>query len=169
MQCIPLLLLVSFLFYTSIKNSHKHLCFHCSQLNTLCIFYFNGKIFLLTEIDECASSPCQNGSSCLDQVNSFTCNCHPGYTGTLCNININECATLPCQNGATCVDLINSYLCQCLGGYQGSNCEFDINECASNPCVNNGQCTQGVNNFVCSCPIGFAGTRCELGKCSNSR
>ena len=36
-----------------------------------------------TEIDECLSSPCQNGS-CTDGVNGYWCNCTSGYNGTNC-------------------------------------------------------------------------------------
>jgi len=34
-----------------------------------------------TNVNECASNPCQHGGICLDQVNGFTCHCQPGYTG----------------------------------------------------------------------------------------
>ena len=37
-----------------------------------------------TDINECASMPCQNAANCTDGVNLFTCKCAPGYTGTLC-------------------------------------------------------------------------------------
>lgn len=40
----------------------------------------------LTDIDECASNPCINGATCVDQVNGFNCTCPPGFTGTLCGI-----------------------------------------------------------------------------------
>ena len=40
--------------------------------------------FLLLDIDECASSPCQNGGTCMDQVNSYQCQCLPGYTDLQC-------------------------------------------------------------------------------------
>ena len=36
------------------------------------------------DIDECQSNPCQNGGNCVDGVNSFTCTCADGYTGTVC-------------------------------------------------------------------------------------
>ena len=39
---------------------------------------------IFIDIDECASSPCQNGGSCTDQVNGYTCNCVDGYGGTSC-------------------------------------------------------------------------------------
>ena len=38
----------------------------------------------LTDTDECASIPCQNGGSCNDQLNKFTCQCAEGWTGTTC-------------------------------------------------------------------------------------
>ena len=38
----------------------------------------------MVDIDECATSPCQNGGSCTDQVNGYTCNCVAGYDGTDC-------------------------------------------------------------------------------------
>ena len=43
-------------------------------------------LFLLLDIDECASSPCTNGGLCSDQLNGFRCLCDPGYTGELCRI-----------------------------------------------------------------------------------
>ena len=39
---------------------------------------------LYLDIDDCATSPCQNGGSCTDQVNGYTCNCVGGYDGTNC-------------------------------------------------------------------------------------
>ena len=38
-----------------------------------------------SDIDECASDPCFNGGTCSDLVNSFVCNCPPGYGGVLCD------------------------------------------------------------------------------------
>ena len=39
---------------------------------------------LLADIDKCGSSPCQNGGSCTDLVNSYSCACATGYTGAEC-------------------------------------------------------------------------------------
>lgn len=38
-----------------------------------------------TELNECSSSPCQNGGTCTDQVNSFYCACAPGWTDPQCS------------------------------------------------------------------------------------
>jgi hypothetical protein len=37
------------------------------------------------DIDDCANNPCQNGATCSDQVNNYTCICAAGYTGTNCS------------------------------------------------------------------------------------
>ena len=39
-------------------------------------------IFL--DIDECASNPCENGGSCSDGIDSYTCDCLDGYDGADC-------------------------------------------------------------------------------------
>ena len=36
------------------------------------------------DINECSSSPCRNGATCLDLVNKYECQCVAGYTGTNC-------------------------------------------------------------------------------------
>ena len=40
-------------------------------------FYFR------LEVDECLSSPCLHGT-CVDQINSYQCNCQSGFTGIHC-------------------------------------------------------------------------------------
>ncbi len=39
-----------------------------------------------TDINECASNPCRNGGTCVDGINSYTCQCVQGYFGTNCEI-----------------------------------------------------------------------------------
>ena len=46
------------------------------------------RTFTFTDIDECSSNPCQNGATCTDDVNSYTCGCVAGYTGVLCETGV---------------------------------------------------------------------------------
>ena len=45
---------------------------------------------VFVDIDECATSPCQNGGSCNDQINGYTCNCTSQYFGTNCEYGNND-------------------------------------------------------------------------------
>ena len=36
------------------------------------------------DINDCSPNPCQNGGTCTDQVNNYTCSCAAGYTGKIC-------------------------------------------------------------------------------------
>ena len=41
-------------------------------------------MFPCADVDECVSAPCQNGGTCVDQVNGYLCQCAPGYTDLQC-------------------------------------------------------------------------------------
>ena len=43
------------------------------------------------EIDECASNPCQNGGTCIDQVNSYSCECPHDFYGHNCASTHDDC------------------------------------------------------------------------------
>jgi len=42
--------------------------------------------FPFPDINECASGPCENGATCNDHVNMYTCSCAPGWQGTHCEL-----------------------------------------------------------------------------------
>lgn len=54
-----------------------------------CCVIIQKYLYCYVDIDECASNPCQNGGTCNDAVNSYTCLCVPGYTGSNCEIGTN--------------------------------------------------------------------------------
>ena len=46
---------------------------------------------LLSDIDDCADQPCQNGGNCTDAVNDYTCVCVAGYSGKNCSTGKKMC------------------------------------------------------------------------------
>ena len=68
-------------------------------------------------------SSCLNGGTCVDGINSYTCSCVAGYTGSNCQHRINPCDSVPCLNGATCSNVDGSYDCHCPFGFTGPRCE----------------------------------------------
>ena len=90
------------------------------------------------DINECISSPCQNGAMCLQpQLNMYKCECMPGFTGVNCEMTGDPCASIPCKNNGLCViEGVNSFRCVCPVQFTGVYCDL-INE----PCVNN-DCTR---------------------------
>lgn len=131
---------------------------------------FSG-VLCQTNIDECASAPCDplQSFNCTDDINAYHCLCRDGYSGERCQTDFNECASAPCLNGGTCTEPgLNRYACTCPSGYAGAQCQTDVNECASAPCLR-GVCRDGVNRFVCDCP-GYSGATCtqDINECLNA-
>ena len=62
----------------------------CHSLSLILETWVNGLCFIfelkciVADINECASSPCQHGGVCRDDVNRFTCVCAAGAQGTRC-------------------------------------------------------------------------------------
>ena len=52
--------------------------------------------FNFVDINDCAPNPCENGGSCVDQVDAFICNCAPGYGGDTCSASKISCLPLIC-------------------------------------------------------------------------
>lgn len=46
--------------------------------------YFLNQSFSFTDIDDCAGNQCKPNGKCIDGVNSYRCECDPGYTGKHC-------------------------------------------------------------------------------------
>uniref|UniRef100_A0A3Q2VZY8 Delta-like protein n=1 Tax=Haplochromis burtoni TaxID=8153 RepID=A0A3Q2VZY8_HAPBU len=119
-------------------------------------------------INDCASSPCKNGGTCIDEINSFKCFCPDGWEGSLCDewiflsVDVNECSRNPCQNGGQCVDLLNDFYCNCVDNWKGKTCHSPKNStCDSGPCENGGTCVGGGDAYTCICKDGWEGPTCS--------
>ena len=117
------------------------------------------------DVDECVSSPCENGATCSQSqvdvsisAHAYQCICTPGYA-----------------NGHCTYLYIGQYTDECTvfesleDPSHGGNCVIDVDECASSPCTNGATCRESTSNstfpvhaYACSCVDGFANGICPF-------
>lgn len=112
--------------------------------------------------NHCAPNPCQNGGSCTNELDGFTCTCQPGWQGPVCDQVIDRCAPNPCLNEGVCNQVGDQTFCVCASGWAGPTCEINRDDCTPNPCRNGGSCTDGIDSYSCECLPGFEGDNCEI-------
>uniref|UniRef100_A0A8C1QM58 Delta-like protein n=1 Tax=Cyprinus carpio TaxID=7962 RepID=A0A8C1QM58_CYPCA len=115
-------------------------------------------------VNDCASSPCQSGGTCIDDIDSFHCVCPAGFNGQLCELEVNECSGEPCLNGGMCTDLLNDFFCRCTDNWKGKTCNSRDSQCDSSTCANGGTCYDHGDSFRCACPSGWGGSTCNTGE-----
>ncbi|XP_071505772.1 uncharacterized protein [Diadema antillarum] len=72
------------------------------------------------------SPPCQNGGTCVDQLNSYMCLCPEYLTGKNCDEEVDLCTNTTCQNGGSCTMLNRTTSCECSDVFKGPYCEVAI-------------------------------------------
>lgn len=127
-------------------------------LRSFCFSGFRGD-HCEENIDDCPGNLCQNGATCMDRVNEYSCLCPPAFTGTQCELDVDECSVRPslCHNGATCTNSHGSYSCICVNGWTGPDCSVNIDDCAGAACFNGATCIDRVGSFYCQCTYGKTG------------
>ncbi|KAI3352420.1 hypothetical protein L3Q82_005380 [Scortum barcoo] len=115
--------------------------------------------------------PCQRGACVQGDCHptghrGFTCTCHPGWTGTLCDQQVsNPCDGNKCIHG-TCLPINSySYSCRCQPGFAGVLCD-EQDQDAANPCsvshCKHGKCrVSGLGKAYCECNSGYTGEACD--------
>lgn len=85
----------------------------------------------------------------MDEMDSYTCVCAPGFHGRHCEVNTDECGeTNRCLNGGVCKDGLNRFYCVCPDGFHGSMCQLKSDPCRFRPCANGGE---NIGNMsICS-------------------
>lgn len=84
-------------------------------------------------LNQCDSSPCQNGGRCESHVGGYICHClrqSPDgifYGGVNCDVRLVGCEGHECQNQGSCspflLDGTHGYTCSCSPGYTGPLCK----------------------------------------------
>lgn len=124
---------------------------------------FNGTTCEIN-INECDSTPCMNGGTCIDAVNDFRCICPVGFFGDDCSREYNACDSNPCLHGGQCsaVRREKEFTCHCQPGFEGTYCEKNTDDCDPNPCPVGYICKDLTLNHSCECPPGFRGPSCSI-------
>lgn len=113
----------------------------------------------------CWKEECKQDSFCINETESFDCNCPKGYQGRYCQID--DCDKNPCKNEGICYHDIDGIKCNCTNDFKGNECETKIDHCEEKPCQNGGQCSSVKFSFKCNCTEDFEGDVCDKPKIKN--
>ena len=110
----------------------------------------------IPDVDECASSPCDNGAACRDSHNDTTiphreyrCVCRGGFANGTCAVG--WLATVPQYVG----------LCNISAG----NCDVELDECLSHPCEPGAACTDLSTDPIAPASNAYrCATNCAAGR-----
>lgn len=128
-----------------------------SEYSCACVTGFegNGTVYC-NDTNECTLGidDCVDGSTCINTVGSYVCECEAGYkvSDGAC-VDINECLLAgSCGPGATCANTVGSYTCTCNRDFYGPP---QGTKCTACP-TNSGTPASGSLNLTdCECNYGF--------------
>lgn len=81
---------------------------------------------MFSDVDECSSNPCQNGGTCEDGINQYSCVCAAGYQGVNCQTG-QRCTRFVYKNSnSQCLRVIVYVILELLGSKS-----INDNECES--------------------------------------
>ncbi|XP_036359320.1 uncharacterized protein LOC115212292 isoform X2 [Octopus sinensis] len=99
-------------------------------------------------------------NSCIENKGTISCQCNPGYEGSLCQYNSKACGNLTCQNGTVCQEDKGIY--QCVSNSNQTKAEETRTVCSFN--VTNNCTNFDPRNHNCLVN-GIAGVYCKENPC----
>ncbi len=120
-------------------------------------------------VDECASNPCLNGGTCLDQENQFVCQCPSGTRGKFCQLGmfINTVIRFIFHHLLFYLEKIVLILFKSICFLVTDSCSRVVygnstRVVSTGVCGNHGTCkVQTQGGFHCTCDPGWTGRRCQ--------
>ncbi|EMP25868.1 Cadherin EGF LAG seven-pass G-type receptor 2 [Chelonia mydas] len=120
----------------------------------------------------CDSTPCHNGGTCVNQWDTFSCECPLGFGGKNCRQADSWWAVGSFWGEGVCA---RSQWCSRIGETSASAVALNVNQaervsvehgcsvpdpCDSSPCPANSYCNDDWDSFSCSCDPGYYGDSC---------
>ncbi|KFD62989.1 hypothetical protein M514_03614 [Trichuris suis] len=143
----------------------------------------DGRCKVANECFERSMNNCSANAICIDEIESYRCQCKPGFTdispdrsrlpGRICVVVEAQCSSpgrygIDCDPNAQCVDTPKGFTCKCNAGFvdtseyvnmkPGRKCSKEINECADtklNDCHPNATCVDTKIGYTCRCHVGY--------------
>jgi len=120
----------------------------------------------------CANGPCHNGGTCVNNGNSYTCDCTgTGFTGPTCSVDIDECSTNNGGCGSNCLDMLRTPpTCTCAPGFTSTDGGAT---CVPGDCGCAHECVETLGEPTsCKCRDGYStpddGVTCVADDCTGS-
>ncbi|KRX65974.1 Transmembrane matrix receptor MUP-4, partial [Trichinella sp. T9] len=151
----------------------------------------DGRCKVANECYEPSMNDCSHNAICIDEIESYRCQCKPGFTdvspdpsrmpGRVCLQVEDQCShpahyNIDCDKHATCQNTPHGFTCVCNPGYvdtselvnlkPGRRCSKEVNECANpsmNDCSPNATCIDTKEGYTCRCKPGYIDVSMNVG------
>lgn len=153
----------------------------CKTCQNVCLHGQCSKNTIPIAINHCLENLCQNGGTCINSIEKYTCICQAGYSGTNCENGMYS--GVSCSANSNCLSgLCTSGTCSCKQGSlcraNGLPCNYLIvsvvdraNQCLTGYCAPDGFCACPDSSSVYCLPVGSncrTNDQCKSGVCSGS-
>ncbi|CAK8692637.1 unnamed protein product [Clavelina lepadiformis] len=120
------------------------------------------------KVDQCDHMPCKNGGTCINDGNSYICNCTDEYEGHDCSIRI-QCVVPSAPNNGTIsresgqlVPYKENITYRCNDRHTKDTPVCVVDDCNPDSCSGRGTCINQIGRTICECDEGYEGSDCSV-------